>query len=214
MPVENIEEVQAFIEANKDNPKVVGYVGGLVTPDRVAAYLDSEEGKKLLQPKLDTYASKAITTHDEKFKLNELPKLINEAVAKANPQETPEQKKIRELEERINQSDSAKAKSELTNQALKIMQDKKLPTNLAEYFIGKDEATTIANLSALEQVFNTNVESLVAERLGKGYQPPTSGAKLTDTNPWSKEHFNLTEQGKIMVENPSLAGQLMAQAKV
>lgn len=29
-------------------------------------------------------------------------------------------------------------------------------------------------------------------------------------NPWSKEHFNLTEQGKLFRENPDLAKQLMA----
>jgi len=29
-------------------------------------------------------------------------------------------------------------------------------------------------------------------------------------NPWSKEHFNLTEQGKIFRENPELAKQLQA----
>ena len=28
-------------------------------------------------------------------------------------------------------------------------------------------------------------------------------------NPWSKEHFNLTEQGKILTEDPELAQQLM-----
>lgn len=32
-------------------------------------------------------------------------------------------------------------------------------------------------------------------------------------NPWSKEHFNLTEQGKLLRENPELAKQLMASAK-
>lgn len=29
-------------------------------------------------------------------------------------------------------------------------------------------------------------------------------------NPWSKEHFNLTEQGKLLKENPELAKQFMA----
>lgn len=29
-------------------------------------------------------------------------------------------------------------------------------------------------------------------------------------NPWSKEHFNLTEQGKLLKENPELARQFMA----
>jgi chromosome segregation ATPase len=32
-------------------------------------------------------------------------------------------------------------------------------------------------------------------------------------NPWSKEYFNLTEQGRILRENPELAKQLMATAK-
>lgn len=32
-------------------------------------------------------------------------------------------------------------------------------------------------------------------------------------NPWSKEHFNLTEQGKILKNNPELAKQYIAAAK-
>lgn len=32
-------------------------------------------------------------------------------------------------------------------------------------------------------------------------------------NPWSKEHFNLTEQGKILKSNPELAKQFIAAAK-
>lgn len=32
-------------------------------------------------------------------------------------------------------------------------------------------------------------------------------------NPWKKETFNLTEQGRIIRENPDLAKQLMAQAR-
>lgn len=32
-------------------------------------------------------------------------------------------------------------------------------------------------------------------------------------NPWSKVHFNLTEQGRILRENPELAKRLMAAAK-
>ncbi|MDF2907466.1 MAG: Minor structural protein [Herbinix sp.] len=35
----------------------------------------------------------------------------------------------------------------------------------------------------------------------------------TGKNPWKKESFNLTEQGKLLKEQPDLAKQLMAQAK-
>lgn len=40
------------------------------------------------------------------------------------------------------------------------------------------------------------------------------GRKGNETkNPWSKEHFNLTEQGRLYRENPELAKQLEASAK-
>jgi hypothetical protein len=41
-----------------------------------------------------------------------------------------------------------------------------------------------------------------------GREPSKGGVK----NPWSMEHFNLTEQGRILRENPELAEQLKAQA--
>lgn len=39
-----------------------------------------------------------------------------------------------------------------------------------------------------------------------GRDPGTGGIK----NPWSKEHFNLTEQARILKENPELAKQLQS----
>ncbi|EJO5347147.1 phage scaffolding protein [Clostridium botulinum] len=44
---------------------------------------------------------------------------------------------------------------------------------------------------------------------------PTDGSKTPQGyNPWKKESFNLTEQGKIFKENPEQAKQLMVQAGV
>ncbi|KIN80780.1 phage scaffolding protein [Clostridium botulinum] len=44
---------------------------------------------------------------------------------------------------------------------------------------------------------------------------PTDGSKVPQGyNPWKKESFNLTDQGKIFKENPEQAKQLMAQAGV
>lgn len=42
----------------------------------------------------------------------------------------------------------------------------------------------------------------------EGREPSPGGIK----NPWSKEHFNLTEQARILKENPELAKQLQSQA--
>lgn len=48
----------------------------------------------------------------------------------------------------------------------------------------------------------------------KGKEPVNIGGGTPSIkNPWSKEHFNLTEQGRIIRENPELAAQLQAAAK-
>ena len=44
----------------------------------------------------------------------------------------------------------------------------------------------------------------------KGFKPSESSDRPpSGNNPWSKEHFNLTEQGKMLKENPELAAQMM-----
>lgn len=45
----------------------------------------------------------------------------------------------------------------------------------------------------------------------KGKEPNNTGGNPPGVkNPWSKDHFNLTEQGKMLRENPELAAQLKA----
>ena len=48
----------------------------------------------------------------------------------------------------------------------------------------------------------------------KGFSPAESREQSAGgiKNPWSKEHFNLTEQGRILRENPELAAQLKSLA--
>lgn len=51
---------------------------------------------------------------------------------------------------------------------------------------------------------------------GRGNDSPGAGNKpqSTATNPWKKENFNLTEQGRILTSNPALATRLKAEAGV
>jgi hypothetical protein len=41
---------------------------------------------------------------------------------------------------------------------------------------------------------------------------PTAKPDPHQGNPWSREHFNLTEQGRIVRDDPTLAQKLKAQA--
>ena len=73
-------------------------------------------------------------------------------------------------------------------------------------------------LLGLEDQFKTLRESdayLFGEDNLSGTKPGEGNPLLPDDakkNPWSKDHFNLTEQGRIMKKDPELAKRLQAQA--
>lgn len=85
----------------------------------------------------------------------------------------------------------------------------------------KEETITIAEDGAITGL----KEQLDALKENKAYlfkeiEPSGTGgsmgnggkSKTGEKNPWSKEHFNLTEQGRIIRENPELAEQLKSAA--
>jgi hypothetical protein len=156
----DLQAIKKFIEENKEsNEEVKAYLGELSTPtvDGVKGFLDTEEGKKILQPRLDSNFTKGLET----WKSNHLQKLLDDAVAKAkNPNETPDQKRIRELEEKLAQSDAEKLREQLKNEAVSSLTEKKLPTFLVDYLLGNNSEVTTANLTKFEEVWNSQVQSV------------------------------------------------------
>lgn len=176
MAIENFNEIPEYIEANKGSEDVTKFLNGFSTLDVFKEKVNSDPAfKSFLDSAKDVHANKALET----WKTNNLQKLIDEAVTKANPSETPEQKMIRELTEKINKSEKNAQRKELINNALKIAQEKKLPTSIIDYFIGEDEETTIKNLETLENVFTEYVNSMADERLKGGYKPPKGNDNTT-----------------------------------
>jgi hypothetical protein len=208
----NWEEVKKFIEDNQNNQEVHNYLRGLyLTPESVASFLDTTEGKKILQPRLDAYFTKGLETWKEKT----LPNLIDEEIKKKFPGETEEQKRLRKLEEELAKERQARVKSELINKATTLATQKGLPVDLVSYFVGQDEDSTVNNVTALENIWQQNIQKAVEEKFRESGRAPNSGGGggSGQTNPWKKETFNLTEQGRLLRDNPELARQLMAQAK-
>ena len=207
-----LAEITAYLDTNKDTEEVKNYIGGLnpVTTDRANAFLNTEDGKKLMQPKLDTYHSKGL----DSWKANNLDGLVASKVKELYPEADPRDIELGKMKTMIEQMKTDSTHKELTNKALKLATEKKLPIELMEFFIGPDEATTVSNLTTLETVFSAHIEAIVAERLKGGYVPPAGGGGTGAKNPFKQgPDFNLTEQGKIYTENPALAAQLIAQAK-
>lgn len=138
-----------------------------------------------------------------------------EKLAKMNADQKAEYER-QQREEAINKREADITRRELRASALETLAEKGLPKQLADILVFTDAASTNASLDAVEKAFRESVETGVNERL-RGGTPPGGGGQGGSggqKNPWKKgPDFNLTEQGKILKENPDLAKQLIAAAK-
>lgn len=146
----NIEEIKAFLESNKDQPEVQGFIGELsaVSPDKVKGFLETDEGRRLIQPDLDRYHAKSL----DSWKANNLDSLVEAELSKRNPSKTPLEIEVENLKKAIEDKDKASKRLELKNKALAIASEKKLNVDerLLDRLIADDEESTLSYLDALE----------------------------------------------------------------
>lgn len=175
----DLQELKQYLESNKDNSDVQAVLNEFktVSEEDVRSYLDTDEGKRFIQPTLDRYHNKSLQT----WKDNNLQNLVEDEVAKRNPQETEEQKRIRLLEEQLENRDKAAARKDLETKALKLAQDKALPTEIVNFFVGEDEETTSANLDTLKQHLDATIQAQVDERFKAGGRDVIDGPGSSGT---------------------------------
>ncbi|TCN25489.1 DUF4355 domain-containing protein [Mesobacillus foraminis] len=202
------KEIKDFIEANKEiNDEVKAYLQGFKQfgVDEVSKFVgENEEGKKWFDSQKDKFFSKSLET----WKTNNLEKIISDELAKRNPSETPEQKRIRELEDMFKRMESEKVRESLKNKALTIANEKKIPSQILDFFIGQDEESTVSNLDLFEEAMQAFVKLQVDERLKGSYTPPAGGQ---DPQGITKEQFQkmgYLERVKLQQDNPELYEKL------
>ena len=161
-----IEDIRRFIEENKESDEVKAFIGELSLPtelssDSVLKFLEDEDGKKLLQPKLDSNFTKGLET----WKSNNLEKLLEDKIKERFPNKSEKDIELEKLRVELESIKTDSLRKELTNKALMIADEKKLPKAIIDYFIGNDEESTNKNLDVLEQVFSTHIDSQVTDRL-------------------------------------------------
>lgn len=168
-----LEEIKAWLLANKDNTDVKTYLGELSTPtvEGVEGFLDTDAGKKLLQPRLDQNFTKGLNTWKEK----NLDTLIAAEVAKRNPSKTPAEIALEELQKKFDDSEKARSHEKLMNQAIKQANDKGLPVDLLEFFVSDDEESTTSNLGKLEETYNKAVQTAVENKFKENGRQVPSG---------------------------------------
>jgi hypothetical protein len=195
------EKLQKYLKENFD--KVKPTLLEVLPDEAVIEKLNSNE--QLLQQVTDRRVTQAIKTFEENFKKEKLPAIIEKELKKRNPELTPEQIKIKELEEKIKQTELEAKRNKLISLALKkLSEEKVLPEGndlLVELMFQAptyDENELETRLKILTTVIRTTAEKIAQEKFkqfGRG-EPPEKGGELNSEEEFKKEYEELIKAGK------------------
>ena len=187
----NLEDIKKYLEENAKNEEVIDFMKSIqqpITRDSVESWCKNDsDGKSWLDRCCDLYATKAVNTAREnaiaKFKENELPKIIDDAIKKeSNKGLTPDQLKIKELEEKMAKYESEKAEALRLETNRNKLKEVGMNTDLAKYIKTDDDIDFFKNL------INDSVKAEVKNKLGNSsYRPPVVDNHLSTI---TKEQFN------------------------
>lgn len=177
-----IEEIKAYLVANKDKDDVKAFLTEVSKPSEEAIskaaqdYLGGELGKRLIQSEADKLSNKSIETFKKNFEEREIPKLVAERYNKEHPAETEADKQIRAMQEKLNQMEREKTTELLKNKALLKASEKKLPAELLDFMHFGSEDEVGAKIEKAHEILNSAVLAAVNERLkASGTTPAPSG---------------------------------------
>ena len=186
----NLEEIKKYLDENKDNKDVIDFMKSIqqpITRDTVEAWCQDGEGRSWLDRNCDIYATKAVNTARQnaiaKFKEEELPKLIDDAIkAESNKGLSPEQVQLKELQAQLDAMKAEKEQAELLNSNVRKLKEVGLNTDLAR-FIKED-----SDIDFFKNLINNSVKTQIQQKLGKSsYKLP---AVDNNMNTITKEQFN------------------------
>ncbi|HAT4343497.1 TPA: DUF4355 domain-containing protein [Clostridium perfringens] len=151
------------------------------------------EGGKDFEKRLKEWKKNNLEKELEPFIHEKYPDLITD----------PTQKKILELEKKLADEQKANARKDLITEAIKYANEKKIPSNLVENFLGEDLEKTKVNLDSFVESINPWVQEQVDERLGASSWVPggtgSSGASKSLGEQLAEEANN---SGKAEGPNP------------
>lgn len=173
----NFNEILVALKAFEGTDEYNQFVAGLINDERVSSYLDTDNGKKLMQPKLDSYFTKGLNT----WKENNLSALVDAKVKELYPDADPKDTEIAAMKAELEKMKAESVRKDLTNKALTVATEKGLPVDLIQFFIGADEKSTMDNMATLEKAYTSAIASGVDAKLkGTGYVPPVDDTEPID----------------------------------
>jgi hypothetical protein len=212
----NIEKIIAFLKEHEGEQAMLDFLSGLklLTSETVKGYLETDDGKRLIQPMMDAYFTKGLDTFKEKT----LPGLVEELHNKKYPPEDDRDKELRELREEVRAEKQQREKAERRTATLQKMSDSGLSDfiELVDRFTADTPEETDTHIKTMSEKLKTVVDAEVEKRmkLNKPPKPGDDDPNKTEQNPWKAETKNLTKQAQLLKTDPEKAAKLMAEAGV
>ena len=144
---------------------------------------NNEVIKAYYQSSFDSAVGSAVTKHDQKFMKEKFPTLLEEEIKKRDTSNlTPDQLKIKELEEKMAKYEAEKAESLRLETNRSKLKESGLNTDLAR-FIKED-----SDINFFKNLINDSVKAEVKNKLGNSsYRPPVVDNNLSTI---TKKQFN------------------------
>ncbi|HLR66766.1 MAG TPA: DUF4355 domain-containing protein [Virgibacillus sp.] len=179
--------------------------------------LTEEELKKKIEAESDRKLASALEKKEREWE-QQLEKKIQDArkdaeeYAKMTQQERQEadyKKRLKKLEERERELNNR----ELLVQIESDLEEKELPKAFAKSLLTvQDNEKIKESIGEIKQAFDNAVNERVKKALRQD-TPSASSENVVSNNPFSEETFNLTEQGRLLKEDPELFKKLQSQSK-
>lgn len=151
------------------------------------------EGGKDFEKRLKEWKKNNLEKELEPFIQEKYPNLITD----------PTQKKILELEKKLADEQKANARKDLITEAIKYANEKKIPSNLVENFLGEDLEKTKENLDGFIETINPWISNQVDERLGaSSWVPGGNGSAGASKSLGEQLAEELNNSGKAEGPNP------------
>lgn len=208
MAIENLAEVQTYLEAQKGNAEVKTYMDSLKGVPSLEVFKGlantNAEYKSFMDSERDKHSEKSLAT----WKTNNLDKIYQERFAKENPSADPRDVELNKIKAEFESMKNATVKEKLTNKTLKQFQELKLPNELVD-FIVSDEESTQKNIAMLTKLFAAHDEAIKLEfAKGNSYTPPSGSKNPTATTKESFDKMGYAERVKLATEQPEIYKEL------
>lgn len=161
-----------------------------LTLEELKNLIDTNEGfKAWLSSEKDRHFSTSLNT----WKENNLGKEVEREITKRYPAETDEQKKLRELELKLQSIEQEAKLKEIKANTMRIINDKKLDSQILDFVLSDNEETTTSNIEKLESL----IDKLVNERIEQKYKSTNNTPSKSVSDATVSEYDKLAQAGDV-----------------